>query len=188
MRRHTISDRRRVNALTDEGASQAEADGGRQARLVATAYHESGHAVMAVLLGRLVHKVTIEPGKSPFGQMRLGQCEMGKGRSKASKDLLEEEVLILYAGMVAEAHFSGKYCESGARQDLANILRLLEPRVKTQKQLERLQKRLLGKTEYLLADDVHARAIKLIASELLEKTTISGRAVRHFFRQATEQQ
>lgn len=141
---------------------------------------------MAVSLGRLVHKVTIEPGKSQFGEKRLGRCEMGKGRSKASKDPLEEDVLILYAGMVAEAHFTGQYCKSGAREDLANILRLIEPRVKTQKQLERLQKRLLNKTEHLLADEKYAKAIQMIAVELIEKTTISGRAVQHFFRQATQ--
>lgn len=167
--------------MTDENDSVAEPD----ARLVATAYHEAGHAVMAVLMGRLVHKVTIEPGKSPFGEARLGQCEMGKGRSKSSKDPLEEEALILYAGMVAEAHFTDEYCEQGAKQDLGYIASLLETRVETQKQFEKLQRRLLDKTDYLLAEESNARAVELVAKELLEKTTISGRAVKHFVRQST---
>jgi hypothetical protein len=66
-------------------------------RLAATAYHEAGHAVMALSLGRLIQKVTILPGKSQFGEVRLGACEIRKGRSKASKDLLEDEALILLA-------------------------------------------------------------------------------------------
>lgn len=155
--------------------------------LTATAYHEAGHAVMAVSLGRLIQKVTILPGKSQFGQARLGLCELRKGRSKSSKDQLEDEVLILFAGMVAEARFTGHYCKQGATQDLRSIGRLLQERAGGEKQLERLQRRMLDKTEHLLGDEGHGKAIELIARELIEKTTISGRAVRHFFEQAVKQ-
>lgn len=167
--------------------SDAQRDETVSPELIATAYHEAGHAVMAVLQGRLVHKLTIVPGKSAFGHKRLGLCEMGKGRSKASRDHLEEEVLILYAGMVAEAHFTGEYCEAGALQDLAVASRILESRANSQSQLERLQRRLLDKTEHLLADEEHAEAVRLVAGELLRRTTISGRSVRHFCNQAIKQ-
>ena len=156
-------------------------------QLTATAYHEAGHAVMALSLGRLVHKVTIVPGRSQFGDARLGTCEMQKGRSAPSKNVFEDEVLILFAGMVAEAHFTGKYCEQGANQDLLAIQRLLCDRASNQSQFERRQRRLLDKTEHVLHDEGHARAIELIARELIEKSTISGRAVRHFFNQAIKQ-
>lgn len=156
-------------------------------KLVATAYHEAGHAVMAESLGRLVKKVTIVPGKSQFGVARLGICEVGKGRTKAPKDLLEEEALILLAGMVAEARFTGRYCWQGAAQDLQYVHRLLLNRAASDSQLQRLQRRLLDKTEHILHDEVHVAAVAAVASELLEKTTISGRAVRHFFRQAAQQ-
>ena len=33
---------------------------------VATAYHEAGHAVMAMAVGRSIQKVTIAPGKLQF--------------------------------------------------------------------------------------------------------------------------
>ncbi len=156
-------------------------------QLTATAYHEAGHAVMALSVGRLIQKVTILPGKSQFGETRLGVCEIHKGRSKVSKDLLEDEVLILLAGMVAEARFTGQYCQQGAAQDLSNIRRLLQSRASSESQLERLHRRLLDKTEHLLCDQRHAKAIELIAHELIQKTTISGRAVRHFFAQALTQ-
>ena len=86
--------------------------------------------------------------------------------------------------MVAESQFTGKYCERGAAEDLRLIARLLEDRVSTQKQFDRLHRRLLDKTEHELSDEVNANAIELIAKELIEKETISGRAVRHFYGQA----
>ena len=154
-------------------------------QLIATAVHEAGHAVMAILLGRSVQKVTIAPGKLQSGDMRLGICEMKKGRSKASKDAVEDDVLILLAGMVAEARFTGQYCHSGAAQDLLAVKRILQNRAGNERQLARLQRRMLDKTEYLLDDPGNAQAVQSVAQELLQRTTISGRAVRHLFDQAT---
>ncbi|QDV70662.1 ATP-dependent zinc metalloprotease FtsH [Rosistilla carotiformis] len=155
--------------------------------LTATAYHEAGHAVMAISLGRPIQKVTIAPGPLQTGGYRLGVCELRKGRGRASQDVIEDEALILLAGMVAEARFTGRYCPRGAAADLRTVERVLEGRAKTQRQLERLQRRLLDKTEHLLSDEAHAVAIERIAKELIEKTTISGRAVRHLFEQAQQQ-
>ncbi len=154
-------------------------------QLRATAFHEAGHAVMAFSLGRVVSKVSIKPGQSAIGQSNLGTCALGKGRSKATKDQLEDEVLILFAGMVAESHFTGQYNEQGAKQDLSTAYRMLEQRANNEKQLDRTRKRLLDKTDHILSEDGHAKAIELIADELIAKETVSGRAVRHFFKQAT---
>ncbi len=156
-------------------------------RLKATAFHEAGHAVMAYSLGRASHKVTVSPGKSQFGQLRLGVCQLGKGRAKSSKDLFDEEALILLAGMVPEAHFTGQYCRRGAAEDLRNVERLLCTRAHSVKQHEKLHRRLLDRTEHLLSDPIHATAIELIATELVQRETISGRAVRHFFELAKAQ-
>lgn len=156
------------------------------AQRIATAYHEAGHAVMALSLGRPIQKVTIAPAKLQLGGTRLGLCEIQKGRSKATKDWLEDEVLILLAGMVAEAHFTGQYCSRGAALDLQLCRRLLQNRTSGQRQLERLERRMLDKTEHFLSDLGHAQAVESLAQELLEKTTISGRAVRHFFNQALQ--
>lgn len=153
-------------------------------RLLATAYHEAGHAVVAVLLGRSVHKVTIAPGQM-FAGVRLGACEIGKGRARASRDWLEDEVLILLAGMVAQSQLTGDYCRNGAAQDLAAVRRLLEQaRATNERQLERLEQRMIDKCEHLLADEAACKAVESIAVELLKKTTISGRAVRHLVEQA----
>jgi len=156
-------------------------------RLTATAYHEAGHAVMALTLGRPIQKVTISPAQLQTGGSRLGACRIQKGRFKASKDWLEDDVLVLLAGMVAESHLTAQYCQQGAAQDLRAARRLLANRATSERQLARLESRLLDKAEHLLGDQVHAKAIELIAQELLQKETISGRAVRHLFQQALQQ-
>lgn len=170
------ADLRRQDAGDDEDATQW--------RVTATAYHEAGHAVMAMFLERSIRKVTIKSGRSPSGENRLGACEVGKGRSK---HLIEDEVLILLAGMVAEARFTGQYCEQGAQRDLTDIRRLLLSRGKSVTQCERLERRLLEKAEHILRDQGRAQAIELVARELIAKETISGRAVRHFYSQAARQ-
>ncbi len=156
-------------------------------QLTATAYHEAGHAVMALALGRLVQKVTVVARKSQVGGTQLGVCQMKNGRSKASRNLLDDEVMILFAGMVAEARYTGQYCQQAARQDLRTIKRLLCDRVSNQSQHDRLHRRLLDKTEHVLSRNGHPQAIELIANELIQKLTVSGRAVRHHYEQTTRQ-
>ncbi len=171
----------RPSAPSGETAQSAMAE------LVATAYHEAGHAIMAFTLGRPVHKVTIAPAQLQTGGGRLGVCKIDRGRLKASKDSLEDEALILFAGMVAESQITSQYCEHGASLDLRAIRRLLTTRASSDRQLARLESRMLAKTEHILGDQVHTRAIELVAQELLENETISGRAVRHLFQQASQQ-
>ena len=168
---------------------QAGCDGGKvvtaaESTALATAYHEAGHAVMALSFGCPIKKVTIVPGRSWLGQYRLGVCELQKGRSANAKNLLDDEIVLLFAGMVAEAHFTGRYCEAGAAEDLRAIRRLLCHRAGSEKQHERLHRRLLARTEHLLDDEATALAVEMVATELVQKQTISGRAVRHFYQQA----
>ena len=173
-----------MNSDSKNPAAPATGSVASHATLTATAYHEAGHAVMAFVLARPVEKVTIIPSQMHSGGSRLGACKIQKGRFKASQDPLEDEVLILLAGMVAERHITQKYCTAGATQDLLNVQRLLSRRATSEKQLQRLAQRLLDKTEHVLSNVVYARAIQLIAAELIQKETISGRAVRHFVEQA----
>lgn len=145
-------------------------------RLKATAYHEAGHAVMALVLGRPIQKVTVAPN-----QNYLGACQMQKGRFKPTRDWLEDEILILFAGMVAESQVTGQYCHLSAAQDLRGIRRYVLMRTGGDRQVERLERRLLDKAEHLLADLATWKAVESIAEELLKNETISGRAARHFF-------
>ena len=176
-----------LNDEPQSGRDDAEASRQATIELAATAWHEAGHAVMAVSLGRSIEKVTISPARLQTGGSRLGICKIQKGRSRGSNDRLEEDVMILLAGMVAESRVTGRYCTDGAAQDLAFVERLLSARAHNERQLERLTRRILDKTEHALTEEAHAEAIRLIAEELVRKVTISGRAVRHYFEQATRQ-
>ena len=149
--------------------------------LKATAYHEAGHAVVALALGRAVQRVSILPGRG-----WLGRCEFQKGRVRPTEDWLEREILISLAGAAAEARHTGAYAWDGAIADLRAVRRLAVQRA-SERQAARLERRLLAKVEHLLDQAGHWRAVELIAVELLRCETISGRAVRHLFDQGNRQ-
>jgi hypothetical protein len=153
----------------------------------ATAYHEAGHAVMALYLGRPIHKVSIVPGQSDIGVRHAGNCRIQKGSSRASKDWLEDEVLILLAGLVAESRWTGREAMEGAAQDLRMVRRFVESRAGSGRQTERLERRWLSKTEHILSDPVLWWAVERIAEELLHRKSISGRNARHWFERAQTQ-
>ena len=147
----------------------------------ATAYHEAGHAVMALALGRPVHRVSVLPNA-----VRLGQCEFRKGVQRPSDDWIETEILISLAGLAAEARQTGRYAYDGAGRDLKYVRKLALIRA-SERSVERLERRMLAKTENILADEQHWRAVELIAAELLKCGQISGRAAIHFFTLATQE-
>lgn len=155
--------------MHDSSVDQSEADDER-----ATAFHEAGHAVLAITLGRPVEKVTIERNS-----MRLGQVQMSKRRGLPIKDTLEAQALILLAGVVAEARIVGRYNWPGAQQDMIGVRQLARYRGATDKQVERLQQRWLDKTEHLVDDPDTWLAIERVAEELVSKKSLSGRAVQH---------
>lgn len=140
---------------------------------VATAYHEAGHAVIAVTLGRPVEKVTIQRNS-----LRLGQCQISNRRGQPVKDALEVQALILFAGVVCEARILGQYNWPGAQQDMIGIRQLARNRGGSDKQIAKLQQRWLDKTEYLV-DDETWESVHRVAQELLVKRSLSGRAVQH---------
>ena len=141
----------------------------------ATAYHEAGHAVVAMALGRPVQRVSVLPR-----QEFLGVCHFGKGVFRPSKDWLEQEVLMSLAGMVAEARRTGEYDRAAAGRDLMYVRRLAVQRA-GERQADRLERRLVAKVENLLADEGHWRAVELIVAELMRCGSISGRAAQHLF-------
>ena len=140
-----------------------------------TAYHEAGHAVVALSLGRPVQRVSVLPNRE-----HLGICEFRKGVIRPSKDWLEEEILISLAGIAAEARHTGNYAWAGAARDMRYVRRLALQRA-GERQAERLERRLLSKVENLLADEGHWRAVELIVAELMRLGDIGGRAARHLF-------
>jgi ATP-dependent Zn protease len=143
------------------------------------AYHEAGHAVVALALGRPVQRVSILPDRE-----RLGTCHFGKAVFRPSEDWLEREALIALGGLAAEARFTGVYALDGAARDRRYVAELALQRTGDARKAERLERRLLSKTEYLLAREENWRAVARIAAELVRAGAISGRAARHLFDEA----
>ena len=146
---------------------------------LATAYHEAGHAVVALAHDRPVHRVSVLPN-----QLHLGQCEFRKGVQRASVDWVEQEILISLAGMAAEARLTGRYDRGAAGRDLRHARTLALQRA-TEKQLDRYERRMLAKVENLMSDDAIWKAVESIAAALMRHGQISGRAATHLYKLAT---
>jgi ATP-dependent Zn protease len=72
------------------------------------AYHEAGHALMALLLGAEVKLVTIEPDNDD-GPERQGDTQVLWRRSRMSdKEFASKAVQVSLAGPVAEMIYSGE--------------------------------------------------------------------------------
>jgi hypothetical protein len=149
---------------------------------IATAYHEAGHAVVAVALGRNVERVSIEAN-----QLRLGQCKLKRGVHGPLKDAVETEVLILLGGVGAEGRQTGKFAWDEASGDMRQVRTLLQSRPSGPRQMNRYERRMLDKVEHLLEQPGVWTAVERVAAELLRSTTISGRAVRYLYEQAIVQ-
>ncbi|MEQ1824748.1 MAG: cell division protein FtsH [Pirellula sp.] len=146
---------------------------------LATAYHEAGHAVVALSLGRAIEKLTIVRNS-----IRLGVVQLAKGRRGRKQDFFENEALILLGGLAAEARYTGEYNWLGAQQDLSALRRLSMARADNPQQVERLERRLLDKTEHLLQQSGHWESVESIVQELCRHQSLSGRAARHLFDEA----
>ncbi len=145
---------------------------------LATAYHEAGHAVVALAHDRPVHRVSVLPS-----QLYAGLCEFQKGVQRGSVDVVEREILISLAGMVAEARHTGSYNRPAAARDLKQA-RAWSLQRASERQLERYERRMLSKVESLFNDEQVWAAVESIAAALMANGRISGRAARHLYDQA----
>jgi hypothetical protein len=146
-------------------------------RRVVTAYHEAGHAVAALVLGRPVAWVSIRPDRK-----YLGVCAFGKGVFRPSEDWVEREAVIALAGPAAEAGFTGEMDWVGAAYDYDYAFGLARGRGgRDDKRADRLVKRWLAKADHLLGRGDTWDSVERIATELMRLEEISGRAARHLF-------
>ena len=148
---------------------------------IATAYHEAGHAVVALAHDRPIHRVSVLPN-----QLHLGICEFRKGVQRGSVDFVEQEILISLAGMAAEARHTGRYDRAAAGRDLRHARTMALQRA-TEKRLDRNERRMLSKVENLMNDDALWAAVESIAAELMKHGQISGRAAAHLYKLATRE-
>ena len=145
--------------------------------LSCTAYHEAGHAVMAIYLGYSVALVSIVPhlGENPRVEH---SCAPG------SKD----HILISMAGNAAVDIFEPEGYETyeGGQRDAADYSTdlsalILDDGTESLDELdarqERLTRCLLKKTDRILRERPVKQAVKALAARLLEQKTMVGAVV-----------
>lgn len=147
-----------------------------------TAYHEAGHAVIALSLGFGVRKATIIEAEDSYGQVKQYVTTIERrieyDHSPIVVDRIEKLIHILYAGGIAERKFAPR-CKwrPGARGDHDKVADLFVyicgPDDKAQLYYSKL---LWSRTE--LAVDFHWREIEAVARALLAEMTLTGKQVR----------
>ena len=163
----------------------------RQSRkqLESTAYHEAGHAVAALALGRGVKCVSIVPGEEI-----LGHCAHHKLRS-FQPDIhtngrtlrrIEQSILILLAGGEAEAKFRGRHNHIGAERDYQDAIDLAMCVFGSEEETEAYLRWLLIRARNLITSLVNWPIVEHVAAELLARKTLNGREMREEYQIARE--
>jgi hypothetical protein len=140
--------------------------------LEAIAFHEAGHAVIALALGIPVGKVSIERNGSRLGLTEVWLDPSGchhlwkaRGRVRPPHYAIDARVMVLTAGAITEQHLLFEE-RGGDGSDMAQVDRLIphDPG-------DRRKSRLAAATWMLVAR--HADRIVLLASALREHRTLA---------------
>lgn len=152
-----------------------------------SAYHEAGHAFMAVYVGAHVQSVTIDPDWDD-GPSRTGDVRVEWPLERFSeREFAEKSVLVALAGPVAEMIYRGEPFHPGlvaewlVDWELAweSAARFLEADRKRLAYLEQATLRLYR----LLSRDDHWAALAAIADHLLAHETLEGEEVEDIVRE-----
>ena len=153
------------------------------------AYHESGHAFMAIYVGARIRSVTIEPDWDDGPERHADiQIEWPVGRFSA-KEYAEKAVHVALAGPVAEMIYNGEPLHPGFVAEWAADWQMAweaaAPLVVEDKPRLLWLENAAVKLHRLLNRDEHWAALAAIADHLLAHETMEGEDVeevlRHWF-------
>lgn len=146
-----------------------------------TAYHEAGHAWMAVLSGARVLSVTIEPDWDD-GPERYGDTQVAWQRSEfTERELAEKAVLVSLAGPAAEMTYRGDPYHPGFvaewAQDWRDAWEAAEPLVPIEELRVRYLEQQTDKLCKLLDEENHWAAVAELADQLLAHDRLEAEEV-----------
>ena len=147
-----------------------------------TAYHEAGHAFMAIVLGAKVRSVTIDPDNDD-GPERFGDTQIVWKRSRFSeREFQERAIQVSLAGPVAEMLYSGEPYHPGLVPEWASdwqaaweMAEALFPAPR--KRLEHLEA-VVGQLYRLMDSEPNWSAVAALADSLLAHETLESEDVR----------
>jgi ATP-dependent Zn protease len=149
-----------------------------------TAYHESGHALVAFLLGARVNLITLEPEKDD-GPQKHGYTQILWRRDRLSdKEFAQKAVQVCLAGPVAEMIYSGDPYHPGLVGEWANDWReawnAAAPLCADErKRLAYLEQSTVELHQKLRRDD-HWNALAALADNLLAHETLDREQFQEF--------
>ena len=143
-----------------------------------TAFHEAGHAVMAELCGRLLTEVEIVGDREHTGSV---QSLAFLPNPDAEAEDIERHLKIVLAGTVAETIISGRQGWDETSEDLDAAVRLGMRLVDDCEDVLPLLQDIGADVKQDL--DRHWPAVEMLATELLDRKTLTGSEVRNLLKQ-----
>ena len=144
-----------------------------------TAYHEAGHAVMSVLMGGRVLRVTIEPPDDD-GVARYGET-MTQWPPMATADVWQAEICVSLAGPVAEMLYTSDSVAISEMPEWAmdwqNALATAKAWKRNSVAAQKLLKQSQDRIEHLFGQDHAWAAVSAVADELLAHQTLEAEQV-----------
>ena len=139
------------------------------------AFHESGHATVAVLLGVPIDAIELLPeGSTPSAKFRFGVVR---------QDQADLVVIVAKTGLLAELVFNPAARSTPRRQDELIAARACRGRLDLLFPAPRAEYMQAAELEALRLVAEHYATIRALAQRLLEKGKLSGHEVTDFVRQ-----
>lgn len=146
----------------------------------ATAYHEAGHAVIALRLERRIKSATIVPRDNYLGCVQYGKWGRGQPDAHLTQrvvEKLERDILCAFAGPVAEAKFTGRRNKIGASGDYQIIVDRATYLHGDDRVLEKYLVYMEARAACYVSEPVNWLCITRLAKTLLKQKTMSSDAV-----------
>jgi ATP-dependent Zn protease len=152
-----------------------------------SAYHEAGHAFMAIYVGARVRQVTIEPDRDD-GPERHAEIQVEWPLDQfITRELQEKSVLVALAGPVAEMIHCGEPYHPGFVAEWAADWRAAweaaAPLAPAQRKRLSYLEQTTAQLDRLLDRDDHWAALAAIVDNLLAHETLEGEEVEDIMRQ-----
>jgi hypothetical protein len=141
--------------------------------LTPTAFHEAGHAVMAIVLRKGWRTLTIEPDEDAFGRTYMAKLperfRPDIEVNTKTRNMIEREVIIFLAGLEAETLKTGRRNKAGARHDYLCAGLVLGYAVGDQDELTAYLEWLRCRTGNHMRQPTLWARVELLAQRLLEQ-------------------